>query len=165
MLAEVPLYALEQRISDHLAGDAPGSRKPRHDSRSQVSSAKATRTLCPFQQAISNSSEVHLRFGRFTGVTPQQQPILRDQAVNALLVQPGKPFARTQSIEQCPDPSIPVRRSIISQSTDSGQHLCTLRLLILPLRATPFAKARVKLRARDTQGVPPPSSQRILVGQ
>jgi len=39
-------------------------------SRSQVSSAKATRTTWPFQQAISKPSEVQRRFGRMVMILP-----------------------------------------------------------------------------------------------
>jgi hypothetical protein len=59
----------------------------------------------------------------------------------------------TLSIEQRPDSSIPVCRLIIRQRADRSKHLCILRLLISSSRATPFAKTRVKLRARDAERI------------
>jgi hypothetical protein len=63
LTVKTSLDALEHQVTDHLAGGATGSAIQGITSRSQVSSAKATRTLWPFQHAISKPSEVHLRFG------------------------------------------------------------------------------------------------------
>jgi hypothetical protein len=82
---------------------------------------------------------------RFASVALQQQSVLRHQSSLSDLF--------TLSIEQCSDPSRPLRRSIIRQRADRSQHLCILRLLISPSRATPFAKTRVKLRASDAERV------------
>jgi hypothetical protein len=61
LVSKTPLDTLEHRMSDYLARETASGGDPQHDlARSQVSSAKATRTLWPFQHAISKPSEVHL---------------------------------------------------------------------------------------------------------
>ena len=64
LTVKTSLEALEHQVTDHFAGNTTGRGDLGITSRSQVSSAKATRTLWPFQHATSKPSEVHLRFGR-----------------------------------------------------------------------------------------------------
>ena len=64
LIVKTPLDALEHQITDHLAEMPSVVATQDITSRSQVSSAKATRALCPFQQATSKPSDVQRRFGR-----------------------------------------------------------------------------------------------------
>ena len=50
-------------------------------------------------------------------------------------------------------PAIAVRRPVIRQRSIGRQELGIIRLLVSPLRATPFAKTRVKLTTRDAERV------------
>jgi len=65
LIVKTSLDALEHEIADHLAGDTAGGGVPGHHlAIAGIARAKATRTLCPFQQAISKPSDVQRRFGR-----------------------------------------------------------------------------------------------------
>ena len=90
---------------------------------------------------------------RLAGVTLQQKAALRHQAVNAFVVEPGKPRALTLSIEERPEPMIGRGRSIIPPRSDNGQDLCILRPLTSPSRAAPFATTQTKLRTRDAERI------------
>ncbi len=165
-IGKSPLNTLEHQISDHLAGDVAGRRDPRHhlpiagierkgDANALAVPAgdlKAVRRPTQVRTDRNDLSIVSAAW-RFASVALQQRSVLRHQSIDAFVVQPSLSDLFTLSIEQCPDPSIPVCRSIIRQRADRSQHLCILRLLISPWRATPFAKTRVKLGARDAERV------------
>jgi hypothetical protein len=171
------LDALEHQISDHLAGYSASCHNPRHDLAitgvERKGDADSLTVPAGDLEAVRGPSEVRADRDdlavmrspwRLAGVAPRQESVLRHQSVNAFMVQPGKSCALTLSIEQCPDPTIPVRRPIIRQRSDGRQDLCILQLLISPSRVTPFAKTRVKLRERR-RACRQRSSQRTLVGQ
>ena len=166
LIVKASLDALEQQVTDHLAGDAAGGSDPGHHlAITGVEGKGDTNALSvpagdleairgPAQvRADRDDLTVVCSTWRLSGVALQQKSVLRHQAINAFVVEPGKPGALTLSIEQCPDPAIPVRRPIIRQRSNGRQDLVILRLLISPSRATPFAKTRVKLRARDAERI------------
>ncbi len=166
LTSKPPLNALEHQISDHLAGDTTGGGDPRHDlaiagvERKGDTNALAVpagdlKALGRPTQVRTDRNDLTIVSApwRLTGVALQQQSVLRHQSIDAFVVQTSLSGLFTLSIEQRPDPSISVSRMIISQSADRSQQLHIPRLLISPSRATPFAKTRVKLRARDTERI------------
>jgi hypothetical protein len=167
LISKPSLDALKHQISAHLAGDTAGGRDPRYhlpiagierkdDANALAVPAgdlKAVRR--PTQiRADRNDLSIVSASWRLTGVTLPQESVLRHQSVNAFVIEPRLSGLLTLSIEQRPDPSIPVSRLIISQSTDRTQQLCILRLLrYRPRGRLPIAKTRVKLIAGDAERI------------
>jgi hypothetical protein len=169
------LDALEHQVTEHLAGDVTGRGDSGHHlpivGIEREGGADALTVPAGDLEAILGPSEVRADRDdlaivstpwRLGGVALQQESGLRHQSVNAFVVQPGEPCALTLSIEQCPDPTITARRPIIRQRSDGCQDLGIRRLLISPSRASPFAKTRVKLRARDCNDPPFSAQVRLL---
>jgi hypothetical protein len=166
LIVKASLDALEHEIADHLAGDTAGCGVPGHHlAIASVECEGDTNALAVPAgdlEAIRGPAQVRAdrddlpvvgSSRRLSGIALQQKAILRHQAVNAFVVEPGKSCALTLSVKQRPDPTIPVRRPIIRQRSDGRQDLSILLLLLSPSRATPFAKTRVKLRVRDAKRI------------
>jgi hypothetical protein len=131
LFAETPLDTRQHQISAHLAGDAAGRLDPRqHLSIADIEGegdADALPVPASDLKAVRSPSEVRADRDdltivsapwRLTGVALQQQSVLRHQSIDAFVVQPSLSGLFTLSIEQCPDPSIPVCRLIIRQRAD-----------------------------------------------
>ena len=149
LIVKTPLDALEHQITDHLAGDAVGGRHPGHHLTIAGIECKGDTNALSVPagdlEAVGRPAQVRAdrddltvvrSAWRLSGIALQQEAVLRHQAVNAFVVQPGKSRVFTLPIEQCPDPAIPVGRPVIRQRSNRRQELGILRLLVSPSRAT-----------------------------
>ncbi len=141
LLAKASRDALEHEIADHLAGNAAGGGNPRHslaitgveyegDTNALTVPAGDLEAVRRPAQVRADGDDLTVMGAawRLAGIALQQEAVLRHHRVNAFVVEPGESGALTLSIEQCPDPTIAVRRPIIRQRSDGRQDLCILRL-------------------------------------
>ena len=103
LIVKAPLDALEHQIADHLAGDSTGSGHPGHhlaiagieckgDTNALFVPAGDLEAIRgPAQVRADRDDLTVVRSAwRLSGIALQQEAVLRHQAINAFVVQPGK---------------------------------------------------------------------------
>jgi hypothetical protein len=158
------LHALEHQIADHLTGDAAGTGTPRHD----LSIAVIEREGHPHHLAVPASDLEAI--GRPTQVRPdrddlavvyaarglagiplQEHPVLRHQAVYALVVDPRKAAFKPFTVHQRRDPPVAVSRSLIDQRAQRLQQFGILGFKVSRARLGRPLQSLRQLRSRHAQ--------------